>query len=193
MSVRHLPVLAWTAVAVVAVGVSSCAKKPSGLKLTVLDPAPQRTLDCQFAQGYYSLGHAGTGTIALTGTGSLASEAPTSELMVIELLWQPRPGVTFTDPTGTNAKITYAVDLSGSVMVFRGAGFVRIRQNRSGTVLTGKIESSDLRSSVHSGVRGGQMRTVAITGTFKATKNAAQAVEQLRRARRHRAPALADP
>jgi len=155
------------------------------MRLTVLDPPPKRTLQCELRQGYYRPGDAGAVTIALAGSGSSAAEGPTTELLLIEMFWRPNPGVTFSDPAATNAKITYVVDLAGSVMVFQGAGFVRIWENRARAALSGQVYSSDLRLLSSVGVAEPRMRSVAITGRFDAVNNPPQTIKQILRVEKY--------
>lgn len=155
---------------------AGCSKPKMPLSVTVSDPPPVRKLSCQFSQAYYQPAERGTLTAALVGIGDKAG-APSRETMVVELMWRPNPGVTFSHPTGTSARITYIVDLAGSSLVFDGAGFVRIWENKQQTELLAEIQSSTLHLRSHPGVLEPSMRKIAIAGTFRARKNAVQTVE----------------
>ncbi len=154
---------------------AGCAK-PMPLSVTVTDPPPARRLRCQFTRAYYQPGQRGALTAALVGLGE-KDGAPTRETMILEMVWLSQPGKTFSDPSGTNVRITYVVDLAGSSLVFDGAGYLRVWQSRDGTSLTGRLESSELHLRGHPGVAEPSMRTIAITGTFTAGRNPGQTVE----------------
>lgn len=154
-----------------------CAKpKSTPLSVMVMDPPPARRLRCEFTRGYYQPREGGALTAALVGTGE-KDGAPTRETMLLEMIWRSQPGKTFSDPSGTNVKITYVVDLAGSSLVFDGAGYLRVDENKDKTELTGRIESSELHLRSHPGVAEPSMQTISITGTFKATRNAGQTVD----------------
>ena len=151
-------------------------QKPIPLSVTVTAPPPARRLRCQFTRAYYQPTERGAVTAALVGLGQ-KDGAPTRETMILEMVWLSQPGKTFADPTGTNVKITYIVDLAGSSLVFDGAGFLRVWENKDKTTLTGRIESSELHLRSHPGVSEPSMETIAITGTFTAARNPGQTIE----------------
>jgi hypothetical protein len=157
-------------------GLAGGCAKPLPLSVTVTDPPPARRLRCQFTQAYYQPRDRGALTAALVGTGE-KDGAPTRETMILEMVWRSQPGKTFSDPTGTNVKITYVVDLAGSSLVFDGAGYLRVSENKKKTEVTGRIESSELHLRNHPGVAEPSMETISITGTFKANRNAGQTVD----------------
>ena len=159
-----------------AAGLMGGCQKPLPLSVTVTDPPPARRLRCQFTRAYYQPTERGALTAALVGLGQ-KDGAPTRETMILEMVWLSQPGKTFADPTGTNVKITYIVDLAGSSLVFDGAGFLRVWENKDKTTLTGRIESSELHLRSHPGVAEPSMQTIAISGTFTASRNPGQTVE----------------
>jgi hypothetical protein len=165
---------------IVALGalVSGCSKPSTPLHVKVIDPPPARNLRCQFGRAYYQPAERETMTLALVGFGEKGG-APSQETLVLEMLWRTKPGPTWSDPTGTNVKITYVVDLAGSSLIFDGAGFLRVWENKEKTELLGEIQSSSLHLRSHPGVLEPSMKMVSIAGTFKASKNPAQTVESV--------------
>jgi hypothetical protein len=161
---------------VTAAGLAAGCQKPLPLSVTVTDPPPARRLRCQFTRVYYQPRDRGALTAALVGVGEKGG-APARETMILEMVWLSQPGKTFSDPTGTNVKITYVVDLAGSSLVFDGAGYLRVWENKRKTELTGRIEGSELHLRRHPGVAEPSMKTISITGTFKASRNPGQTVD----------------
>lgn len=157
---------------------TGCQKPSAPMHVRVIDPAPARNLRCQFTRGYYQPGERDTMTLALVGIGEKAG-APSRETLVLEMMWRTNPGATFSDPTGTNVKITYVVDLAGSSLIFDGAGFLRVWENKEKTELLGEIQSSTLHLRAHPGVLTPSMKIVSIGGTFHATRNSSQTVENM--------------
>jgi len=161
---------------VTAAGLLAGCAKPLPLSVTVTDPPPARRLRCQFARAYYQPQERGALMAALVGVGEKGG-APARETMILEMVWLSQPGKTFSDPTGTNVKITYVVDLAGSSLVFDGAGYLRVSENKKKTELVGKIETSELHLRRHPGVAEPSMKTISITGSFKARRNPGQTVD----------------
>jgi hypothetical protein len=161
---------------VTAAGLLAGCAKPLPLSVTVMDPPPARRLRCQFVRAYYQPQARGALTAALVGVGEKGG-APARETMILEMVWLSQPGKTFSDPTGTNVKITYVVDLAGSSLVFDGAGYLRVSENKQQTELTARIESSELHLRRHPGVAEPSMKTISITGSFKASRNPGQTVD----------------
>jgi hypothetical protein len=170
-------------------GLLAGCRKPMPLSVTVTDPPPARRLRCQFTRAYYQPADRGALTAALVGLG-MKDGAPTRETLVLEMVWLSQPGKTFADPTGTNIKITYIVDLAGSSLVFDGAGFLRVWENDAKTTLTGRIESSELHLRSHAGVAEPSMQTISITGTFTANRNPGQTVDNVLHVKQYVNPQL---
>jgi hypothetical protein len=162
---------------------AGCAK-PMPLSVMVTDPPPARRLRCQFTRAYYQPRERGALTAALVGLGEKGG-APTRETMILEMVWLSQPGKTHSDPTGINVKITYVVDLAGSRLIFDGAGYLRVWENKDKTSLEGRIETSELHLRSHPGVAEPSMKTISITGTFTASRNAGQTVENVVRVKQY--------
>ncbi len=159
-------------------------QKPLPLSVTVTDPPPARRLRCQFTRAYYQPMERGALTAALVGAGE-KNGAPTRETMILEMVWLSQPGKTFADATGTNVKITYIVDLAGSSLIFDGAGYLRVWENKQKTELTGRIETSELHLRSHPGVAEPSMQTISITGTFNASRNPGQTIDNTLRVKQY--------
>ena len=157
----------------------------------VTDPPPARRLRCQFTRGYYLPGERGALTAALVGLGEKGG-APTRETMILDMFWLSQPGKTHSDPTGINVKITYVVDLAGSRLIFDGAGYLRVWENKDKTSLEGRIETSELHLRSHPGVVEPSMKTIAITGTFTASRNPGQTVDHVLRVKQYLNPPPAE-
>lgn len=157
---------------------AGCSKPSMPLHVKVVDPPPARNLRCQFTRAYYQPAECETMTMALVGTGEKGG-APSRETLVLEMMWRTNPGATWSDPSGTNVKITYVVDLAGSSLIFDGAGFLRVWENKEKTELLGEIQSSSLHLRSHPGVLDPTMKIVSIAGSFRASKNPSQTVENM--------------
>lgn len=173
----------WTLVALLSL-TAGCRKPSTPLYVKVIDPPPSRNLRCQVARGYYQPTERDTMTISLLGTGNKGG-VPSRETLVLEMLWRSKPGATWSDPTGTNVKITYIVDLAGSSLIFDGAGFLRVWENKQKTELLGEIQSSSLHLRSHPGVLDPSMKLISIGGTFHASRNPAQTVENVLKAKQY--------
>ncbi len=163
---------------VFAAGLATGCQKPQPVGVLVTDPPPARKLRCEFTRGHYQPGERGALIASLVGTGE-RDGAPTREIMIVDMFWRSTPGITYADPSGINAKITYVVDLAGSSLVFDGAGYVRVWENKDKTRLTARIESSELHLRRHPGVDEPSMETISLTGTFQARRNPSQTVENV--------------
>jgi hypothetical protein len=159
-----------------AAGLLAGCAKPLPLSVTVMDPPPARRLRCQFARAYYQPQERGALTAALVGVGEKGG-APARETMILQMVWLSQPGKTYSDATGTNVKLTYVVDLAGSSLVFDGAGYLRVTENKEKTELMAKLETSELHLRSHPGVAEPSMKTISITGSFKASRNPGQTVD----------------
>ncbi len=176
---RRLKGSAWLCgVALLVIFAAGCSKPSVPMHVTVVDPPPTRNLMCGLTRAYYQPGDRGTMTLALVGTG-LKAGAPTRETLVMDMLWRTNPGTTWSDPSGTNVKMTYVVDLAGSSLIFDGAGFLRVWESKDKTTLLGEIQSSTLYLRGHPGVTYPTMKIVSMRGTFHATKNPTQTIDNV--------------
>jgi hypothetical protein len=161
------------------------------LSVMVTDPPPARRLRCQFTRAYYLPGERGALTAALVGLGEKGG-APTRETMILDMIWLSQPGKTHSDPTGINVKMTYIVDLAGSRLIFDGAGYLRVWENKDKTSLEGRIETSELHLRSHPGVAEPSMKTISISGSFKASRNPGQTVDHVLRVKQYLNPPPAE-
>lgn len=128
-----------------------------------------------FAHAYYRRGPAGQLRVALcTRAPSQADPFQTiSQIILLDMCWQPRPGRTLAEQTMTDATIKYALLSGPHATSYEGAGFVSFTEDSRSGELRGRIESGHLARRRTRGnpvdVFGGQAR---LTGEFIARRSA---------------------
>jgi len=166
---------------------SSTAWNLGGPHLTaqVHGDSDEKTARCLFTEAFYGKSAAGTPTIALRGSHVRSNGLRVEEILIIEVLWKPNPGVTFADPSCINCTMTYIIDTSGSVLVFRGAGFMRLSGNESAGRLKCNLQSSNLHLAGYRGFKTPPIMNLSITGRFTAVKNDSQTARLVLQAKRY--------
>jgi hypothetical protein len=97
------------------------------------------------------------------------------------ILWTPQPGKTYAESTQINSKLTYIVEIADNpdatvisqtgktLLCYRGTGFITFSLDRTGEILSGKIESALLEPT--KGTTSKRLGTFSLSGEFSALKN----------------------
>ena len=107
-----------------------------------------------------------------------------TQLIHIEIFWNPRPGTTFAESSQTNANITYCVTVGSEAVSYEGAGFVYIEMSRDGTRIEGWIESATLAPARPRARRIDPLGQCRLTGCFTAVESRRRVIEVQKRLRR---------
>jgi len=108
---------------------------------------------------------------------------PISQTVIIEVFWQPRPGVTYVESTQTNATFSYCLQRGPDAIRYGGAGFVYLTKLTDDRV-EGRIESSSLTPAGQTGSPRDLFGRCRLTGTFQANHHPRQTVDAALRLKR---------
>lgn len=120
-------------------------------------------------------------------------EVPVSQLIHLQVFWQPVPGTTFAESTQTNATIIYCLTMGRNTIAYRGAGFVYYTKSRDGSKIEGRIESSDLVPTDYMNEPVDLFGPCRLEGTFVAYENRRAVVDVIQRLRKSIGPPGASP
>lgn len=107
---------------------------------------------------------------------------PVTQIVTIQIFWEPRPGTTHVESTQTNATISYCLICGPDSIRYSGAGFVFLSKI-SDERIEGRIESSALKVSQVVGSPRDLFGRCRIEGEFAATEDKRQVVARILRVR----------
>ena len=108
---------------------------------------------------------------------------PISQTVMIEMFWQPRPGITYVESTQTNATLTYCLQRGPDAIRYKGAGFVYLTKQTDHRI-EGRIESSSLTPAGQVGTPRDLFGRCRLTGTFQADHHPRRTIDAALRLRR---------
>ncbi len=108
----------------------------------------------------------------------------TSQILRIQILWQPHPGKSYAESTQTNASITYCLVNGENAISYEGAGFVFFKLSRDGRTMKGRIESASLRPTRYRGSPFDLFGPCRLKGEFTATHGSREVASVRQRLRR---------
>lgn len=108
----------------------------------------------------------------------------TSQILRIQILWQPHPGKSFAESTQTNASITYCLVNGENAISYEGAGFVFFKLSRDGRTMKGRIESASLRPTRYRGSPFDLFGPCRLKGEFTASQGSREVAAVRQRLRR---------
>lgn len=103
-----------------------------------------------------------------------------AQLVMIDMLWHPKPGTTFVESSQTNAGISYCLLRGRDTVRYEGAGFVYFEVGRDGR-MTGRIESATLYPASHTTESIDVLGACRLTGDFVADPSQPRVAEMRRR------------
>ncbi len=155
--------------------------------------APARKLTERFDTGFFSRNEHRDATLvfevydANPGADQPPTDGspmpPVTQIVTIQIFWEPRPGTTHVESTQTNATISYCLLCGPDSIRYSGAGFVylsKIAPDR----LEGRIESSALKVAQVVGSPRDLFGRCRIVGEFAATEDKRQVVAKTVQIRR---------
>lgn len=98
----------------------------------------------------------------------------------IHVYWKPVPGKTPSNPSTLDATLCYAIQSASGVAIYKGSGFVYLKQRRWSDKLIGKLESGSLRLDTQIGSGAEFIGDATITGTLIARPDSNRAVDLMR-------------
>ena len=99
---------------------------------------------------------------------------PATQVVHIRQVWLAVPGRTFAEASMINATVSYLIVGPSGGAAFDGGGFCTFTENRKGTEIRGRLESSTLRAR-HGVDTGNELfGRASVTGTFRAQRNERQ-------------------
>jgi hypothetical protein len=143
----------------------------------------RETLTQDFSQVWFTETGTGDFEILLQSSEPITREGNKvlRQMVFISTLWNPIPGKTYAESSQINAKMIYMVEIAdrpgasvtsegkGTILCYKGSGFVSYQLDRTGQVLTGSIEDSYMEPMAKSGTR--RLGRFELSGDFKAVKN----------------------
>jgi hypothetical protein len=147
------------------------------------NPENPENLTQNFNSVYFTETGTGGYEILLQSSEPIAREGNKvlRQMVFITTLWNPIPGKTYADESQINANVIYMVEIferqgaavttegSGTILCYKGAGFVSYQIDRTGQTMTGTIEKAFLEPIQKRGTR--QLGRFELSGDFKAYKN----------------------
>ncbi len=131
--------------------------------------------------------------VASSATGGTAPtaavETQMSQMLHVQVFWQPQPGRTAIESTQTNATLLYCLFTGDDVIAYEGAGFVFFEKTWNGRGLQGRIESSDLVPTRFVNAPTDLFGPCRLEGTFTAQEDRGHVVAVVRELRRRLASA----
>jgi hypothetical protein len=115
------------------------------------------------------------------GTSFMLSDVPPEQLikgsvanaqiMHVELLWEPLPGMTPLDPSATNASIRYIIISNGEVGLYGGAGFAMPSGELTGNTVSLALEDASLQLLESTPGFRDLLSPAQLTGSFSAARD----------------------
>jgi hypothetical protein len=99
-----------------------------------------------------------------------------TQLVHVQMFWNPRPGITYADESQINARIQYAILTPPTGVRYDGGAFVSYDIDRLTGEAVGRIESGDLTPKFRMGNAVEPFGPARITGTFRACENPGEVV-----------------
>lgn len=170
--------------------------KPVETRFEILayhEGAPVRQLNERFEPGHFARNdHRDTTFVfevhdADPGAGlpsdDRGPQPPITQIVTLQIFWEPRPGTTHAESTQTNATISYCLLCGPDSIRYAGAGFVYLSEIGSDRI-EGRIESSSLKVAQVVGSPRDLFGRCRIMGTFVATEDKRQVVAKMLQVRR---------
>jgi len=137
-----------------------------------LDPGAPRALYQDFDEAYYHLDAADSLKLVLRREAP-SRAIPTeniTQIIRVETYWRPIPGTTYVESTMINAKLTYLIESGRTARLYEGNAFVSFKEDHQGEVLTGRIESANLKPAGQIGPAPTPFGQAHLEGTFRALR-----------------------
>jgi hypothetical protein len=154
------------------VAVAGCGPRSTGFRVTDYrdDGAPQEYYEA-FDECYYCVDARGHADIVARRhpAPTDASVEPITQVIHIRQVWSAIPGRTFANTSMINATVSYFILSHAGGAAFDGGGFITFFENRKGTEIRGKLESSDLTPREGFPGAGDLFSRAVVTGQFRAT------------------------
>jgi hypothetical protein len=167
---------------------AGCGPPSSRLELrTYADPFFPETRPLTFENCVYQVDAGRDLHIAacttVTGQGN---PGPTTQLLHVHLFWEPKPGRTPAESSGTDAVIRYALITPTGTAIYSGTGFVYPKR-RFGPTVVAKIEAAALHLESLTGSIGEPLGDARLRGTLTARRDDLRAVDLIRQLDLHAA------
>jgi len=179
--------LAWTAAAVALGCGTGCRSRDASVELiSYQDPYFPDQRRIVFDRCVYRVDGSGNRHIAAQALVVPADVAggPVTHYLHVQMFWQPVPGRTFADSSGTDAVIRYVIVTPEGTAGYAGTGFV-YAPRKSGQELDAKVESATLRLESQTSEAGGVLGDVSLHGELEARRDAAATVDLVRELELH--------
>ncbi|MHC4066304.1 MAG: hypothetical protein ACYSUQ_09885 [Planctomycetota bacterium] len=113
-----------------------------------------------------------------------SADHPLTQVLHIHQVWAAVPGRTSAEESMINATVSYLIVSPDSGASFEGGGFVTFSENRKGTEIAGRLESSALTPQRRLGSGADIFDQASVTGTFRARRDKRQVVRLLNEMKR---------
>ncbi len=147
------------------------------------NPETPEVLMQDFSQVWFAESGTGDYEILLRSSEPITREGNKvlRQMVYISTLWNPIPGKTYAESSQINAKMIYLVEIAdrpgatvttegkGTILCYKGTGFVSYQLDRTGQIMTGSIEDAYLEPMTKRGTR--RLGRFELSGDFKAMKN----------------------
>lgn len=102
-----------------------------------------------------------------------------TQIVHVQMFWNPRYGVTYAESTQVNARVQYAIVTPPTGVRYEGGAFVTYKLDKQTGEAVGKIESGDLMPRSRMGNAIEPFGPARVTGTFRAIENPGEVVRVL--------------
>jgi len=138
----------WAALAVGLVAGAGCQRPGAALRVQPVDPPLLVPYELELSECVFQ--RTAHGDLNIVGYGRSVSRATGGREVYLHahVFWRPHPGVSFADPSGTNALLRYVVVHDDLVVAYEGSGFVyvpRQKRPRPGQAVAARVERALLR------------------------------------------------
>jgi hypothetical protein len=135
----------------------------------------------RFDECFYCVDHNGNMDIVACRHSPATGDASDTITQVLHIrqLWSAVPGRTFVEETMINATISYLIVGPTGGASFDGGGFVTFNENRDGTEIRGRLESSALTPQRGLGDEADLFSRASVSGTFVARRHKAKVLRIL--------------
>jgi hypothetical protein len=161
-------------VAILLVGVVGCQSRQSEVAFGAYDPLGRElAYTTQFQRSVFRETPARQLECVAQARSAGRTEGVVTELLAIELQWKARPGVTYDDPSTTNAYIRYLVSNDDGAAFYEGAGFVFVPHalDRERDELAFEIDRAELVPRASLGEMVELSDRLVLTGKLYATRD----------------------
>ncbi len=102
-----------------------------------------------------------------------------TQVVYVQMFWNPVPGVTYMESTQINARVQYALLTPPTGMRYDGGAFVTYKIDKQTHEAVGYVESGDLAAAFQMGEAAPPFGPARIYGHFRAKENPADVVDGL--------------